>query len=535
MKTRIYVMMVVLVALLAGCANSSSLQSDSAPMVTSNATQAIDDGPAIKPWMARPAKDAQASKDMRNAAQLARDACAGRCVGTKIAPLLAANSSSPLIPPSWTVPQWYFDPANTIGCASNTNSGTSATCSGGCSGSTCPSGIGPLILVNEMVGHRWGTTNPQLQQSTILNILSGETTGQENIVLNPNMAAGAYVFGILGTNTLVTTLTPSTLTAQNRATPQLLQITVASATGLAAGQLAVDTTRGSTSTLSVVSGTTLTFAEPFTGTTIANATRGYNPTEDNGWSSTDSISFYTRPLLNLTTFSLQGATNSSSFAGGIAWIQDVQLPDPSGDLGYSVFAPTTSDGFIWVVDSKIDPNLSALGVYSDGFGQSIRGLNLYLSGFSIQNAKLYGGVDYSLASFIQGFSWLDGDIQFLQNLTVVGARCDFSNVYIASAKTITLEQGTAVDLRAGISSEFVWGAGSVNTLAGATFANSSGVSWNTCVPLTGSLELDGVSSSAGSYYTSGTWTSGVNVTAANIQSNGALTNPNSGSRYYTGN
>ena len=61
---------------------------------------------------------------------------------------LMATGQTPIIPPSWTVPNWYIDPQNTTTCASDSNSGTSATCGG--------AGIGPIVTYQELNVHRWG-------------------------------------------------------------------------------------------------------------------------------------------------------------------------------------------------------------------------------------------------------------------------------------------------------------------------------------------------------------------------------------------
>ncbi|MHB8331504.1 MAG: hypothetical protein ACYDEA_04845, partial [Candidatus Dormibacteria bacterium] len=96
----------------------------------------------------------------------------------------------PIIPPSWLIADWYVDPANLSGVASDSNSGTAAT-------GTPGSGIGPLLTISELVDQRWGTRSPILAQTTTLHLLSTETLGQESVVLEPIMVGG-HNFIVLG-------------------------------------------------------------------------------------------------------------------------------------------------------------------------------------------------------------------------------------------------------------------------------------------------------------------------------------------------
>jgi hypothetical protein len=73
------------------------------------------------------------------------------------------------IPSSWTVANWYIDPANTSGCASDSNNGTSSTCGG--------AGVGPVVTYQQVASY-WGTYSPRLQQQTTITALSGQTAAQ---------------------------------------------------------------------------------------------------------------------------------------------------------------------------------------------------------------------------------------------------------------------------------------------------------------------------------------------------------------------
>ena len=73
------------------------------------------------------------------------------------------------IPSSWTVASWYIDPANSSGCASDSNNGTSFSCGG--------AGVGPLVTGQQLAA-LWGTWSPRLQQQTTISLMSGQTPAQ---------------------------------------------------------------------------------------------------------------------------------------------------------------------------------------------------------------------------------------------------------------------------------------------------------------------------------------------------------------------
>jgi hypothetical protein len=65
-----------------------------------------------------------------------------------------------------TTTDWYVDPANETGCASNSNNGTSPSCDG--------VGIGPLMKLDELY-KRWGTHMATVPVGVTIHFVSSET------------------------------------------------------------------------------------------------------------------------------------------------------------------------------------------------------------------------------------------------------------------------------------------------------------------------------------------------------------------------
>src|SRR5579875_1013792 len=167
MRTLISIVLLAFAALAISCDASSSNPADVITAPVSSLPHVNRSAPFDMPSAAPP----PAKPDPRTPAELAQAACLGpngqwHCkLQRKM--VLAASSSSPIIPASWTVPNWYIDPSNSTGCASDSNSGTSSTC--GAAGS----GIGPLATWGELQVHRWGCQGggqvcPRLQQTTTI-------------------------------------------------------------------------------------------------------------------------------------------------------------------------------------------------------------------------------------------------------------------------------------------------------------------------------------------------------------------------------
>ena len=260
---------------------------------------------------------AQPPVNRRKATQA--DACQsadGRwvCTGVK-APLKAGGgpATAPIIPPSWTVPGWYVDTSNSLGCAADTNSGTSPTCLGGCTGGACPSGVGPLLTYEELNVHRWGCQGnpsacPRLQQNTTLTFLSNPVNADEVLNLAPSIEFGSYlnIDCALGPAQIVGTGTLNAVTSKNRASNQALTTTFTTLTGaFSANDLVLNSTNISTAwTMRDTGGSVWLISQPLAAIT-APVVNSFGPTltevDTPGWSHADSVTAYALVQLPLVS------------------------------------------------------------------------------------------------------------------------------------------------------------------------------------------------------------------------------------------
>ncbi len=193
------------------------------------------------------AKPALIVPDLRNPSDLAQAACRAadgqwRCPKLVQRHLLAAAGNQPIIPSSWTIPNWYIDPANATTCASDSNSGTSATCSAG--------GVGPLKSYQELYVHRWGCLGtpsycPRFRQNVTLTFLSSHTDNSDPVLGAFSLENGAQVLiqGQLTSAQRVCTGTITVNAAKNRTTGQVLEATLPCA--VTAEDLIVNSTHAS--------------------------------------------------------------------------------------------------------------------------------------------------------------------------------------------------------------------------------------------------------------------------------------------------
>ena len=362
--------------------------------------------------MTRPA--APAPPDRRSPEEVARAACAGRCVGSAVRPKLGANTSVPVTPVSWTVPNWYFDTGNSSGCASNTNSGTAPSCSGGCSGALCPSGVGPVKGGQEIITHRWGTSSPILPQTTTWNSLSSQPLDYESLVLSPVMVGGSNFTVNVTDAALGGTFLAGTVTHKVRsATGNDLQITPSSPPeGLVVGTILANVTRSSTAMIDAVASGTYTLTQP-----LDNA--GLSPSiaqtfsEDDEWTSTDTLQAYQPGLLNLKTFSPSGGDADSSTTPPIAAIVGAYIPDVSGTPGSGTLPISSSGISFQMFSSFVSPQMTYDGWLSTAD-------YVVPSHNELVNCVLSGGGAFRWASLIGGSSGLTTGYTRLDNAIVDG-------------------------------------------------------------------------------------------------------------------
>jgi len=280
-------------------------------------------------------RGAPPQSETRTPTQIAQAACTGPngvwlCSAAK--PLVLATAvSTPIIPPSWTIAQWYIDPANTTTCASNTNNGTSSTC--GAPGS----GIGPLSTYQELNAHRWGCLGnpldcPRLRQITNITFLSSHSDNSDPVYAAVALEAGASLTIQGGPPTVVTSgVSLSNTTAKNRAAgSNSLLITTLGATG-AVGQLLQNTTHASRAwAYKSLGGNSFDITQPLAAVTVPITTSaGYAPSEVDTWANSDSVNLLQPIKVNIAQVQANVTDGSTNFTNGL-FLYQLTIYDPAG-------------------------------------------------------------------------------------------------------------------------------------------------------------------------------------------------------------
>jgi hypothetical protein len=235
--------------------------------------------------------------DTRSDAEITQAACQGasgwRCAGSK--PKLATATTQPVFPSSWTVPNWFLDPNNGTGCASDNNNGTSATCGA--------LGVGPLRTWGELNVHRWGCLGnpiacPQLRQDTTVNFLSSQPDNSDPVAFTPLLGNGATA-SIVGRLLSATSTTLTGVTPKNRSVGANSPLNVVFGAPITPGTnpLVQNNAVGKSSMAWVWTTTgAITMTQPLVPSTIGGTLA---PAEVDTWAPTDPVQRWTLTQVNL--------------------------------------------------------------------------------------------------------------------------------------------------------------------------------------------------------------------------------------------
>src|SRR5579883_2268722 len=305
------------------CSQTASLSPDAAPSPAIDHNSNVDLPPQRRApiLVERPKADARSSDELEQAACRAPSG-AWRCanIKPKTTPR-AALGAPPVIPSTWTVPAWFVDPANSSGTASDANS--------------CTSSGAPCLTWHQINDIRWECQGnpvacPRLRQNTTITWLSSQSGNADPVYIRWAIENGA-VTQITGTPTTVGTGTLANNTAKNKATPQLLQQSVATVT-LAAHEFIVNSTHASSAwTYKNVAGAVWSLSQPLTTPAVPMT---LFPTENNSWANSDNVTVETFPTVDLVDVEPILADFNGSF-NNVLTVSHVTVLDPNG---------TASDG-----------------------------------------------------------------------------------------------------------------------------------------------------------------------------------------------
>jgi hypothetical protein len=457
-----------------------------------------DTPPSVKPFPAR--------KDPRSPTENAAAACTGpsgenRCPSVKRL-LTASPSSNPIVPASWTVPSWYIDFANTLGCASDSNSGTSATCTGGCAGSVCQGGVGPLLTAGEWLQHRLGTRSPTFQSATgvvTLNVLSSQplasATADPFGTFAPTSPMGSFqLIGKL--QNVGSTCTAGAITQITRANPGNDFSVAAGTCTFVAGQVVFDSTvsGGSYAYVNTVSGGNATLTQPFAAAGMTTPSNDPTFTVDGAsWTVGDTLQLSTPPVIYMDQFAPTAGSSSGFAAGdtaGSTWVSAIDFGDGSG-LGPSARVSTvtiypTGAFFMTLVraDAAVVINASAQaesagngGVVNSGVancwfqdgGEFGRGYFVFYGGALGTTA---GGVAFNNQVVVKNDTIVLGPEALIFNQWM-----QVYNMHITGGNTAVEEPSASVVLRSSGTNGVLWGNATFKAYQFSSVVNRTGGTW----------------------------------------------------------
>lgn len=426
------------------------------------------------------------------------------------------------IPQFQQVANWYIDPANATGCASDSCSGQSATCAGG---NQCP-----LSTWHQLNDAYWGCLGgpnqcPRLRQNTTITWLSSTAGNADPVYFFPAVENGA-VIQLVGQLPAGTVGALASVTALNRATPQLL---LANSGAAAVGVLVKDTQATHISyawTYALNSGVIYKMSEPLAPVVIPTQTA---PAELNNWANTDTDIVYATglPAVNLANVqpTLVDPIEAGVTTNAGVYIYHLFDQDPLGAGGASV---TNLNAAVWAIESAFQRSLTINGdnIVAQNF------FNCYFTG-SIQGGpanvamNIIGGVISTTGAVTLQNGYIDGDTivnasPLITSSGVHGA-AGFGTIEVESGKTLTAAGGGAVSATTSSynSAQAVqWGAGTLNVASGTRLAYAAGAG-KAAATFLGTLNLNGQTKACLSFPANAATTQVCNVslTAANVDTN----------------
>lgn len=480
----------------------------------------------VTPWQMlreRAAKSAPPLSDNRTLEQIKTAACYDStnkwiCKNFQQPHTFAAPTSS-VIPKSWTVPQWFIDPANSSTTASDSND--------------CVTAVTPCLTWQEIAAHRFGTISPRLRQTTTFKWLSSQSGNTDPVYFTPFVEAAATSVTLQGTLTPVATGTLSAVTAKNRATPQLLQANLG-ASG-AVGQLVINTTHPSRALVwKSLGANVFALTQPLTA--VVPGTFVF-PTPVDSWTNGDSFSLNSKSNIDVVQFQPVIADQSSGVFG-VIYNATVLDPTSAGAAmlinrevamleGSSQRTPLTEDalnsygGAIWANEQL---EVGVVGGTTIGFPANTP-FPIFLGG-ALGVPTAVAGFNLTSVSGIQ----LDDDVivtTLSATLPPSAQTVGLGEVYLDTGTVLNITQsGNATVLGAAQSAtNIVWGPGTINMSrqSRTVYTIGAGKAATTFLQ-TGGLQLNGDATNGCSLVLStGTWTCTNAITPAQLDILGGAT------------
>lgn len=404
--------------------------------------------------------------------------------------------------PYWQQATWVIDPANSTGLASDGNTGLDAT--------------HPLLTWGEVLA-RWGTDKPRIAQNTTVTFLSSQAGPTDLIYCSPFLLNCTFVIqGQLGAAQQIATGVLASVTAKNRATPQLLQ---ANSGATAINQLVVNATHPSRAWSSIaIGGGVFAMSQPIVPVTVPSVVT--SGTEVDTWANGDSVTVYAPMQVFVGEIRPKPVGYSAGFTNASLQVYQLQIALTTGGVGEGCSFFNAMVSFVDCLVSnpcQIDEvGISGLGsghadsIFSEYMGGSVEGTQGFIAGRfdfgRVRNAQF-------VADIIVGIGAGSSGVQIggaPTNESAMGA------VYIATSCILKSNANIRGDLTLSGSSIVAWGPGSLDMLGRARLSYPSGAGAATAAfLLTGQLLANNVFSQF-SVTSTGAWANTITLSGANL-------------------
>jgi hypothetical protein len=309
----------------------------------------------------------------------------------------SATALGPIIPPSWTYPQWYVDPSNASGNASDNNN--------------CTMSSTPCLTWHEINDHRWGCQGspiacPRLRQTTTITFLSSHTDTTDPVYFLPAIETTGTV-SIQGTAPTVAAsgVILSGTTAKSRvAGANSLLITNLGASG-APNQLVQNITHPSRAwAFKSLGSNSFSMTQPITSASVPGASTP--PAEVDSWVNGDSVNLLQPVAINLVVSNPTFSETNPATTFNVINLYQFNVLNPSAPADQAYFGP-----FNLLQEMSVSRVSNIFNGYSNN-SNTLRSYNVIFPGSinSTSSFWAFGGYMSGTLSNAGGPTLLDEDV-----------------------------------------------------------------------------------------------------------------------------
>jgi hypothetical protein len=378
------------------------------------------------PWFHPPRSvRAELKPDIRSPEEITAAACRGPSgqwfCKTPQSPSVRASSATavgPIIPPSWTVPQWYVDPSNSSGAASDNNN--------------CTTTSTPCLTWHEINDHRWGCLGspqacPRLRQNTNITFLSSHTTNADPVIFLPSIENSSFVTMQGAAPTVVATVSLSGVTPRSTAAGSNSLLIANLGASATVNMLLENTTHPSRAwSYASLGGNSFSITQPMVK--LATPFAKTSPAEVNTWTTGDSVKLMVPIAINIVQAIPVMTDLDPVTSYNVLNIYQLSVFNPASDADQMVLGEfsaigETSIGRVANISGGFSGNTDTLTSFNSLMNSG--SLSTYCSFF------MYGGAIGAAVSATTAAILLDEDVIIGGGgFQISGGRIEVSRVYL---------------------------------------------------------------------------------------------------------